>query len=153
MTRPREDVLRVKACLDDGLSATEAARRSGVPRGTIVDWVRTGFDRVDRRGAAARCDPCPWVINLDEAPYSYLLGLYLGDGCISACHRGVFRLRVALDQGYPSIIRECQEAMEQVLPNRSGKTNGDGCIEVYSYSRHWPCLFPQHGPGRKHLRP
>ncbi|WP_321170730.1 hypothetical protein [Embleya scabrispora] len=22
-----------------------------------------------------------------------------------------------------------------------------------SYSRHWPCLFPQHGPGRKHERP
>ncbi len=21
------------------------------------------------------------------------------------------------------------------------------------YSKHWPCLFPQHGPGRKHLRP
>ena len=21
------------------------------------------------------------------------------------------------------------------------------------YWQHWPCLFPQHGPGRKHLRP
>ena len=21
------------------------------------------------------------------------------------------------------------------------------------YSNHWPCLFPQHGPGRKHTRP
>jgi len=21
------------------------------------------------------------------------------------------------------------------------------------WSRHWTCLFPQHGPGRKHLRP
>lgn len=27
-----------------------------------------------------------------------------------------------------------------------------GCQEVLSYSRHWPCLFPQHGPGKKHLR-
>jgi hypothetical protein len=27
-----------------------------------------------------------------------------------------------------------------------------GCTEVKGYSRHWPCLFPQHGPGRKHLR-
>ena len=23
---------------------------------------------------------------------------------------------------------------------------------VTSYSRHWPCLFPQHGPGMKHTR-
>ena len=21
------------------------------------------------------------------------------------------------------------------------------------YSKHWPCLLPQHGPGRKHTRP
>ncbi len=26
------------------------------------------------------------------------------------------------------------------------------CVEVYSFSKHWPCLFPQHGPGRKHAR-
>ena len=28
-----------------------------------------------------------------------------------------------------------------------------GMTEVKSYSKHWPCLFPQHGPGRKHGRP
>lgn len=27
-----------------------------------------------------------------------------------------------------------------------------GCVSVTSYSRHWPCLLPQHGPGRKHER-
>ena len=27
-----------------------------------------------------------------------------------------------------------------------------GCTEVVSCSKHWPCLFPQHGPGRKHAR-
>ena len=27
-----------------------------------------------------------------------------------------------------------------------------GCTEVKSYSQHWPCVFPQHGPGKKHLR-
>jgi hypothetical protein len=25
-------------------------------------------------------------------------------------------------------------------------------VEVSAYSRSWPCLFPQHGPGRKHKR-
>ncbi len=28
-----------------------------------------------------------------------------------------------------------------------------GCYEIYSYAMSWPCLFPQHGPGRKHERP
>jgi hypothetical protein len=27
-----------------------------------------------------------------------------------------------------------------------------GCVEVSSCSKHWPCLFPQYGPGRKHMR-
>nr|WP_234809660.1 LAGLIDADG family homing endonuclease [Mycolicibacterium tusciae] len=27
-----------------------------------------------------------------------------------------------------------------------------GCVEVSLYSKHWPCLLPQHGPGRKHKR-
>jgi hypothetical protein len=28
----------------------------------------------------------------------------------------------------------------------------EGCTGVMSYSRHWPCRFPQYGPGRKHIR-
>lgn len=27
------------------------------------------------------------------------------------------------------------------------------CVEVCVYWRHWPCVFPQHGTGPKHLRP
>jgi hypothetical protein len=27
-----------------------------------------------------------------------------------------------------------------------------GCIATVAYWKHWPCLFPQHGPGRKHER-
>lgn len=28
-----------------------------------------------------------------------------------------------------------------------------GCVNVTTSWKHWPCLFPQHGPGRKHDRP
>ncbi|TCR22201.1 hypothetical protein EV578_105416 [Streptomyces sp. BK205] len=27
-----------------------------------------------------------------------------------------------------------------------------GCQYVTCYSKHWPCIFPQHGPGKKHER-
>ncbi len=27
-----------------------------------------------------------------------------------------------------------------------------GCIHINSYWKHWPCVFPQHGPGPKHQR-
>lgn len=28
-----------------------------------------------------------------------------------------------------------------------------GCTEVICWSKHWPCRFPQHGPGKQHERP
>jgi hypothetical protein len=88
-------------------------------------------------------------------PYAYLLGLYLGDGCISSHPRGVFKLRVSLDNKYPQIITGCRSAIEDLLPDKkllSGTVACLGCTEVYSYWKHWPCVFPQHGRGPKHLR-
>jgi hypothetical protein len=92
---------------------------------------------------------------IPQEPYSYLLGLYLGDGCISTQARGVYKLRVVLDQRYPGIIQECSEAMRLVRPSRAmrvGFVQSIGCLEVGAFWKHWPCLFPQHGPGRKHER-
>jgi hypothetical protein len=84
--------------------------------------------------------------------YAYLLGLYLGDGHLSKLRR-VYRLRVSLDARYPSIIDECAQAMANVRSGRAaGRVKALGCIVVYSFWKHWICLFPQHGPGPKHLR-
>ena len=91
-----------------------------------------------------------------------LLGVYLGDGCISRHPRRVLKVRIVLDAAYPRIIEEVAAAINMVRPdNPAGqqvryRDTMEGalpsCIEVYSYSRSWPCLFPQHGPGRKHER-
>ena len=43
--------------------------------------------------------------------------------------------------------------MRSIRPgNKVGIAQMVGCAEVSSCSRHWPCLLPQHGPGKKHLR-
>jgi len=44
--------------------------------------------------------------------------------------------------------------MAEILPNKVGKIRktNERCWDVYSFSKHLPCLFPQHGPGRKHER-
>jgi hypothetical protein len=88
--------------------------------------------------------------------YSYLLGLYLGDGTISRHPREVFRLRIFLDRAYPLIVAECSAAMSLVVPtSRVGvySHRHEQVEEVNSFSKHWPHLFPQHGPGLKHRRP
>lgn len=154
MTRPVADVERVAALLDQGISQAEAARRTGVPQRTVNKWARAGIEGVAARREAAEqgCDPCSHIPALDEVAYAYLLGLYLGDGCIAAYPRNVFRLHITCCDEYPGIIQECAKAMAAVLPNRVGRIRRKGCVDVVSYSKHWPCLFPQHGAGRKHRR-
>ncbi len=92
---------------------------------------------------------------LPPARYSYLLGLYLGDGCISRGRRGVWCIRITLDSAYPDIIEECRVALEAVFPGKQGRVGArrnSRCVDVSMWSKHWPCLIPQHGSGRKHLR-
>jgi hypothetical protein len=47
------------------------------------------------------------------ASYAYLPGLYLGDRCISAHPRGVYRLRISLDLRYPEIVSGCVAAIRE----------------------------------------
>lgn len=87
------------------------------------------------------------------ATYAYLLGLYLGDGCISDHPRGGHHLRIACADAWPGLIDACREAMLTVRPEGSVCIlKKQGCVAVTSYGRHWKCLFPQHGPGKKHER-
>jgi len=80
--------------------------------------------------------------------------MYLGDGCISAS-RSIWRLRVALDTKYPGIIDACRQAIDVLMPKQPASVfpQPTACVVVSHYSKHWPCLFPQHGPGKKHTRP
>ena len=68
----------------------------------------------------------------------------------------MFKLRIVLDAKYPGIIAECVSAIEALRPGRpvwQGRRRTCACVEVSNGWQHWPCLLPQHGPGRKHLRP
>ena len=89
---------------------------------------------------------------LPQAAYTYLLGLYLGDGYLVAHHRGVYLLRITCANRYPELIRQCETAMREVLRNEVFRVPKVGCCDVCACSKHWVCLFPQHGPGRKHER-
>ena len=149
--RPQGDVARVLALLDDGLTALEISRRTGIPRSTVRDWAA---GHTPQRRSDFGC-PEGHLASLDGAAYAYLLGMYLGDGCISNHPRGVFRLRITLDAIYPDIAAECAAAMEAVVPGKRSHLlwrRDQRSVEVSSYWKHWTCLIPQHGSGRKHMR-
>jgi hypothetical protein len=154
MTRPVDLVSRSLELAGEGLSTSEVARRVGVPRSTVRDWLAGRLPRGFHRGASG-CPGCGGLHDLEALPpsYVYLLGMYLGDGCLSEHPRRVFKLRISLDARYPGIADECERAVRAVLPkNRIGRVGYGTWNELYAYSRSWGCLFPQHGPGRKHAR-
>ena len=84
--------------------------------------------------------------------YVYLLGIYLGDGMLSYASKRTWKLRVFQDKRYPLIVGRIQRAMTAVNGNVSGLVHKTGCWEIVNYWKHWPCVFPQHGPGPKHRR-
>ena len=156
--RSREEVAFVLELVRAGWNDCEIARETGIPRRTVRDWRRgrtPDFDRIRARYDAKRrvCVVCGGdPLRLPQGAYAYLLGLYLGDGCIATHPRGVFRLRIVCADAYPELIQRCEHAMAEVLPNKVNRVRKEGCTEVAAYSKHWPCLFPQHGPGKKHQR-
>ncbi|MFI8498736.1 helix-turn-helix domain-containing protein [Streptomyces sp. NPDC085524] len=141
--------------LRDGRRNAEVARHLNVPLGTIGYWKH--MDRAKRgecpgahNPACPRCDGSA----LDEHAYSYLLGLYLGDGHIShySGHR-VPNLMITCGDDWPGLMDATEMAMRLVFPfNRICRVRKIGCHNVKVYSKHVECLFPQHGPGRKHDR-
>ena len=152
--RTEAEVRRVQALARQGLNKCEIARRTGIPRSTVRTWLRGQTPRRDPAQSRLQLDP-PDCEALPPIEYAYLLGLYLGDGCLTACPRGVFKLRIALDSRYPRIIAASVSAIRAVMPaNRTNvwKHPKHNVVEVNCHSKWWPVLFPQHGPGRKHER-
>ena len=85
--------------------------------------------------------PDPWS-------YSYLLGMYLGDGCVTGTGPG-YQLVVACDAAYPAIIEDCWSAMTLTLLPRRVSCNPHrvhNCVRVVGSSPRWPEAFPQHAP-------
>jgi hypothetical protein len=147
----KEEVALVQALRAEGLNHSQIARRVGISRATVRAWLAGDIPDFQRRRATCPvCEGAPST--LPQVSYTYLLGLYLGDGCLAAHPRDVYRLRIACANAYPELLRLCEQAITQVLPVKVNKVARIGCYDVYSYSKHWICLFPQHGPGRKHIR-
>jgi hypothetical protein len=138
---------RALALVAQGRSLNSVSRETGISRAAIRSW----HDRVEPLPRMSVPPPGPPT---DKVSYSYLLGLYLGDGCISAHPRGPGHyLRVACADSWPGLIDACAAAMRSVNPSGNAyRVQAQGYVSVVGYYPHWPHLFPQHGPGKKHER-
>jgi hypothetical protein len=156
--RRRVDECKQAVALSRAGTATAAiARRLGVPRSTVRYWLER-FAGVAQSAEAIGLKPiqCGFESHHQhhDSSYAYLLGMYLGDGCISRV-RKTHVLRVFLHRKQAAVIERVTAALRCLLPDhRVGcVATPSACVVLTSYYSGWPELFPQHGPGRKHTRP
>lgn len=143
-TRLRSHALELVA---EGTSLSDISRATGIARSTIRSWTQapalSGLD----------CCRCHGAWPAFGADYAALLGFYLGDGCIST-YRKHTSLRVSCDATWSGIIADVSLLVSAAHPaGRVFQVKAPGAVVVQGNWKHWPCLFPQHGPGRKHDRP
>ncbi|MER7833212.1 transcriptional regulator [Streptomyces sp. NPDC095602] len=143
---------RALALVAQGRSLNSVSIETGISRAALRSWQIRVTPKESQGAACPRCcdEPGPPP---DPVAYAYLLGLYLGDGCISEHRRGVAYLRIACANAWPGLISACEAAVRAVRPRNSVyRVHAQGYVSVTASSKHWTCLFPQHGAGPKHAR-
>jgi hypothetical protein len=137
------------ARLAAGESLRGLERSMGISRPTLREWRETGGRPADKH--FCQCHLCR-EFPIPRSAYLYLLGQYLGDGCIDRMGRS-WVLRIATCDAYPNIRAEVVSAVHALVDNRVHFVQNQGCTTVGCITRQWLHYFPQHGPGRKHTRP
>ena len=157
MTHVRDPAVVRSALLasDAGMSDAENAAQHGVAIKTIRRWRRLYQRQGQTRGQShllARCPLCEGG-SLARDAYAELFGWYLGDGHITLGRRQVYALHIYNDRRYVELNSHLKTLLKAVKPGcRPHTREVPGCIVTTVSWKHWPCLFPQHGPGRKHER-
>ena len=129
-----------------GASLSDISRATGIARSTIRSWtLLSGPVLTD-------CCICGGAWPSAGADYAALLGFYLGDGCVSTYGTHT-TLRISCDAAWTGIARDVTRLVGAVhLGCGVFHVSAPGATVVQGNWKHWPCLFPQHGPGRKHDR-
>ncbi|WP_217170439.1 helix-turn-helix domain-containing protein [Streptomyces sp. AC512_CC834] len=144
---------RALALVAQGRSLNSVSKETGISRAAIRSW-QTRIEPLPRMRQTF-CPLCGPTADppADRGAYAYLLGLYLGDGCISPGMRSGYFLRIACADAWPGLIDACVAAIKAVNPSgKASRVHAVGYTSAVGYSGHWPCFFPQHGPGKKHDR-
>jgi hypothetical protein len=150
--RRQEEFESVMTLMEAGRGDSDIARLTGVPRATICGWRHGRGARYHHRLSTARPSWRP----PGPRSYSYLLGMYLGDGCIVTTRSSAAWLVITLDAAYPGIVEETVNAVESCFPETRVRryARHEGSVSAVQVSHPaLPFAFPQHGAGRKHLRP
>jgi hypothetical protein len=150
--RTKEEYILVKKLHSEGYNNTVISNKTGIPRSTIKDWTNNSPKAFSDKKRIFYLKKEIIKNKKLHGAYSYLLGLYLGDGYINKCNR-TYRMRIALDKKYIELNDFARANMCKIfVNNKVGEINSEGCIYLSVYNNELQEIFPQHGPGCKHNR-
>ena len=158
--------------LGEGKRIIEVVQLTGLTRSCVNNW-RRGFGKTHMNeniqiGRTSIEDPVEYLCSMNSLvdrfdifnAYSFILGMYLGDGCISPMGRTKC-LQIALDNKYPNLIELVRSNLKLIF-NREpsvydrsvdrGQKYISNSIHMKIYSINLGILFPHEGSGSKHLR-
>jgi hypothetical protein len=151
-----EQVEKAKSLRNEGRNFSEIARIMNIPRPSLKYFFSEKHKST--RGVDKTIDYSYVIDNNLVKEYSYILGLYLGDGYIDKMPR-TYRLRIALDYKYNNLNDFAQKMLLTFFPknkiNRLIIKNKDknSYINLIVYNNDIiKGLFPQIGDGKKHTR-
>ena|ERR1035438_7249529 len=141
--RTKKEFELVTKLFNDGLNKVQIYKITNIPRSTIKDWIlKTKKPVYDKSSLLDK-------IIVNDFIYSYILGLYLGDGYINKTDRA-YRIRIALDKKYLKLNEYAKKQLQIFFSDNSvGVVNAEGCINLSVYNKELLLLFPQHGIDRK----
>ena len=151
---------QVKSLFEDGKNKSEISRITGIPRGTLKQWIQPTYIRKTDKPRNSYSPITDFESYLDseekKKAYSFILGVYLCDGVISTFKTlRAPSIRLFNDTKYPINTKEWKDKLQIILPENSvnvHKNRNSNCYIVLAYSRKLLDLFPQYGEGKKHDR-
>jgi transcriptional regulator with XRE-family HTH domain len=148
VVRTKTEFDYVKQLVAEGLSDHQIAKLTGISQPTVTRW------RKREHPPGRPSHHFSWRIR-DEYAYCYLLGCYLGDGTVARPSPNSWELRLACDRRYVDIMDEIEAAailtFHGAAPTTFASSTGASALVRISHPGIGEA-FPQHGPGRKHLR-
>lgn len=132
-----------------GSSESSLSKKYNIPRGTIQYWVKKGIPK-EYEGGIEYIES-----NIKNNPklYSYILGLYLGDGYLDKIKdKNLYKIRITQDKKYPKLLELIRSSIQEFFKGTCFLANCQGCYQITLYKKDLNLYFPQHSKGYKHLR-
>lgn len=165
-----EIISKVIEEFNNGKNKTQLSKKYNIPRTTIISWLSnpniinknnnlkilnyiTDLDINNIEYAINNNDNIKKILNEKIDSYSYILGMYLGDGYVDKMKR-TYRLRIALDSRQDIVENECIKHLKILFPDNNINSRiikNQNCKTITLYSNLLPYIFPQcRFRGKKH---